>query len=77
MLIIIKDLSRFPPVRRDMIMRPTSATMKYSGGPNRSAAIASVGAMKLSARMLIEPATKEPTAETASAAPARPRLAIL
>ncbi len=32
--------------------------------------------MKLSARMLIEPATNEPTAETASAAPARPRFAI-
>ena len=59
-----------------MISSPTSATVKYSGGPNLRAARASVGAIRLSPIRLMVPATNDPMAATASAAPARPRRAI-
>jgi hypothetical protein len=48
----------------------------YSGGPNRSAMVASGGATKVSMITPNVPATNEPTAAMQSAAPARPFLAI-
>jgi len=49
---------------------------RNSGGPNDSAALPSIGAKNCSPRMPMVPATKEPTATSASAAPARPFLHI-
>jgi len=51
-------------------------SMKFSAGPNFSATEENGTASKVSATTLIVPATKEPTAATASAAPARPLRAM-
>ena len=66
-----------PPLRRTRKRRPTELMAKNSGGPNLSAASARTEAANI--RPMIErvPATKEPTAETVSAAPPRPFWAIL
>ncbi len=48
----------------------------YSGGPKRSAKSASGGASSIKATTLAVPATKEPMAAMASAAPARPLRAM-
>ena len=48
----------------------------YSGGPKRSAKVASVGASSISATTDSVPATNEPIAAIASAGPARPRCVI-
>ena len=52
-------------------------SMKYSGGPSRTAKLATNGATNVTRTVPIVPATKEPMAAVASAAPARPFLAIL
>ncbi len=48
----------------------------YSGGPKRSAKVASGGAIKVSMTTPKVPAMKDPTAAMQSAAPARPFLAM-
>jgi hypothetical protein len=48
----------------------------YSGGPNRSAKIASGGAIRVRTITPKVPATNEPTAAMQSAAPARPLRAM-
>ena len=48
----------------------------YSGGPNRSAKVASGGATSVSTITPKVPAMNEPTAAMQSAAPARPFLAM-
>ena len=53
-----------------------SSSAVYSGGPNRSANDASVGASSMSAITDSVPATNEPMAAIASAGPARPRWVI-
>ncbi len=57
--------------------KASSIKAKYSGGPSCTAQSATAGANKVSSTMAMEPATKEPIAEVAKAAPARPLLAIL
>ena len=56
--------------------RPSTIRLKYSGGPNATATLASTGATSIRATMENVPATKEPSAAMPSAGPARPRLAI-
>ena len=51
---------------------PVTASAKYSGGPKRSAWSASQDAARAMPTTPTEPATNEPTAATARAAPARP-----
>ena len=48
----------------------------YSGGPNRTAIVASGGATTVSTTTPNEPPIQEPTAAMQSAAPARPFLAM-
>jgi hypothetical protein len=54
----------------------TSASAKYSAGPNCSATEASAGAKNASASVASVPATNEPSAAVVSAAAPRPRSAI-
>ena len=59
------------------VVKASSISMKYSGGPRRTANSASMGANTVTSTVAMVPATNEPMAEVASAAPARPLLAIL
>ena len=59
------------------VVNASSMSMKYSGGPSLTAKSATTGANRVTSTVAIVPATKEPIAEVASAAPARPLLAIL
>ena len=56
--------------------RPNSIRAKYSGERNFTAKAASTGAKAAISTVPKQPATNEPTAAIASAAPARPRCAI-
>ena len=49
---------------------------KYSAGPNRRASLTSIGATKVSARVAMVPAMKEPMAAVAKAWAPRPCRAI-
>ena len=60
-----------------MVQKASTISRKYSGGPRRTACSATTGAKKVTTTVAMEPATKEPMAAVASAAPARPCLAIL
>ena len=51
--------------------------MKYSGGPSWMAQVATTGANSVTSTVAMVPATNEPIAAVARAAPARPFLAIL
>ncbi len=64
------------PVTPVRISSPSTAIAKYSGGPNASAQSATVGANSVSPTRPSVPATNEPMAATASAAPARPFFAM-
>ena len=59
------------------VVKASSISMKYSGGPSRTAYFATIGANSVTSTVAMVPATKEPIAAVASAAPARPLLAIL
>ncbi|MCY1379398.1 hypothetical protein D9M69_671140 [compost metagenome] len=59
------------------VVKASSIRQKYSGGPSFTANSARMGANSVTSTVAMEPATKEPMAEVASAAPARPLLAIL
>ena len=59
------------------VVKASTISMKYSGGPRRTAYSATRGAKKVTSTVAIVPATNEPMAAVASAAPARPLLAIL
>ena len=59
------------------VQKASSISKKYSGGPSRMAYSATSGAYKVTSTVPIVPATNEPMAAVASAAPARPLLAIL
>ena len=52
-------------------------SMKYSGGPSLTACSAIKGDANVTTTVAIVPATNEPMADVARAAPARPFLAIL
>ena len=58
-------------------MKASSISRKYSGGPSLTAYSATSGANNVTRMVAMVPATKEPMAAVASAAPARPLLAIL
>ena len=57
-------------------MRPSTMSEKYSGAPKDWPAMASGGANIASNAVLTQPAKNDPSAATASAAPARPCRAI-
>ena len=57
-------------------MRPSTSSAVYSGGPKRSAKVASGGAITVSTMTPKVPAIHEPTAAMHSAAPARPFFAM-
>ena len=59
------------------VVKASSISMKYSGGPSLTAKSATTGANSVTSTVAMVPATKEPMAALASAAPARPLLAIL
>ena len=59
------------------VVKASNIRQKYSGGPSRIAKLASSGANNVTNTVAMVPATKEPIAEVAKAAPARPLLAIL
>ena len=59
------------------VVKASTMSMKYSGGPSLTAKSATCGANKVTMTVANVPATKEPMAEVANAAPARPLLAIL
>src|SRR5512145_2919722 len=61
-----------PPERYASTNNPSSSSAEYSGGPNFSAMAASGGASSISPITEIVPATNDPIAAIASAAPARP-----
>src|SRR5262245_7307874 len=59
------------------VQNASTISRKYSGGPSRTAKLATTGANSVTSTVAIVPATNEPTAAVANAAPARPDLAIL
>ena len=59
------------------VVKASSIRQKYSGGPSRTANSATTGANRVTSIVAIVPATNEPIALVASAAPARPWRAIL
>ena len=59
------------------VVKASTISMKYSGGPSLTANSATTGANSVTSTVAMVPATKEPIAAVASAAPARPLLAIL
>ncbi len=59
------------------VVKASTISMKYSGGPSLTANSATKGANSVTTTVAMVPATNEPMAEVASAAPARPLLAIL
>jgi hypothetical protein len=61
-----------PPDSRESSISPATARAKYSGGPKRRAWSASQEEASMIPTTPTDPAMKEPTAATASAAPARP-----
>ncbi len=65
-----------PPLIYAKTNSPITSKPVYSGGPNRSANEASVGASNINATTDSVPATNEPMAAIANAGPARPRCVI-
>ena len=59
------------------VVKASSIRQKYSGGPSCTAKLASIGANRVTSTVAMVPATNDPIAAVASAAPARPLLAIL
>ena len=59
------------------VVKASNINMKYSGGPSLTACSATMGANSVTSTVAMVPATNEPMAAVASAAPARPLLAIL
>ena len=64
------------PSTDDTATKASRVSAKYSAGPKRSAALAMTGAEKVSAAVASVPATNDPIAAVASAAPPRPARAI-
>ncbi|MNN92947.1 hypothetical protein D3C81_2113070 [compost metagenome] len=69
--------SRLCPSTALTVVKASTISMKYSGGPSLTAKSATTGANSVTTTVAIVPATNEPMAAVASAAPARPLLAIL
>ena len=59
------------------VVKASTISMKYSGGPSSTAYLATSGAKKVTSTVAMVPATNEPMAAVAKAAPARPLRAIL
>ena len=76
-MIMQMALSSDPCASTTEATSPSTINEKYSGGPNASATLDSGVANIAISNVAIDPATKEPTAEVVSAAPARPLRAIL
>ena len=66
-----------PPKTALTVVKANNIKQKYSGGPSLMAYSATNGANKVTKIVAIVPATKDPMADVARAAPARPFLAIL
>ena len=74
---MMKDFRLELPLKFERTTNPIMAREKYSGGPKASATSAKGGAKKFRPTTEKVPATKEPIAAMARAAPARPFKAIL
>ena len=66
-----------PPSTALTVVNANNIKQKYSGGPSLIAYSATNGANNVTSIVAIVPATNDPIADVASAAPARPFLAIL
>ena len=66
-----------PPSTALTVVNASSIKQKYSGGPSLIAYSATNGANNVTSIVAMVPATNDPIAEVAKAAPARPFLAIL
>ena len=75
-MIIPTALSTEPCASTTAAMRPSTMSEKYSGAPNDWPTSASGGAKVAINSVDTQPAKNEPSAATASAAPARPCRAI-
>ena len=73
----VKPRSRLLPSTALTVVKASTMSRKYSGGPSLTACSATNGADMVTSTVARVPATKEPMAEVASAAPARPLRAIL
>ena len=73
---IASDFSMSPWASTAAVTRPINISEKYSGEPNFSAILASGGPNMATISVQTVPAKKDPMAEIASAAPARPWRAI-
>ena len=73
---LAKPSSRDSPSIADTATNARTASAKYSAGPKRSANSTMTGAHTVSAAVPNVPATNEPIAAVASAAPPRPARAI-
>ena len=65
------------PSTAETMMKARTINEKYSAGPKASAKLTTTGARKATPAVPMVPATKEPIAEVARAAPPRPERAIL
>src|SRR6218665_373406 len=66
--------SRLLPSTALTVVKASTISMKYSGGPRRTACRATSGAKNVTSTVAMLPATNEPMAAGAGAAPARPPL---
>ena len=73
----VRPRSALAPRTALTVVKASTMSMKYSGGPSRTAYSATIGANTVTSTVAMVPATKEPMAAVAKAAPARPFLAIL
>ena len=65
------------PMTAETVMKASTISAKYSAGPNFSAISTTAGAVNVNATVASVPATNEPMAAVARAAPPRPCRAIL
>ena len=73
---LAKPLSGDSPSTADTATNARTVSAKYSAGPKRRAASTMIGAETVSATVASVPATNDPIAAVASAAPPRPARAI-
>src|SRR5688572_17500368 len=72
-----KPRSADEPSSAEIVVNASSINANFSAGPNCNPHSATTGANSVTTIVAIVPATNEPSAAVASAAPARPRFAIM
>lgn len=74
---LVRPRTEDEPSTAETVMKASTISEKYSAGPKASANLTTTGARKATPIVPIVPATNEPIAEVARAAPPRPERAIL